>query len=63
MNVYIQTAFQKFKQFFLEASTVEPPSSRFGYDEYTDVIMLTKPVIYISVKELIRTHSVRYDSN
>lgn len=58
MNGYIQTAFQKFKQFFLEASTVEPPSSRFGYDEYTDVIMLTKPVIYISVKELIRTHSL-----
>ena len=58
MNGYIQQAFQRFKSFFLAASTVEPPSQKFGYDEYTDVIMLTKPVIYISVKELIRTHTV-----
>lgn len=58
MNGYVQTAFGRFKQFFLEAATVEPPNERFGYDEYTDVIQVTKPVIYISVKEIIRTHSV-----
>lgn len=59
MNPYIMESFQRFRQFFLETSTVEPPSVIFGYDEYTDVIMVTKPVIQISVKELIRTHSVR----
>ena len=58
MNGYIQQAFQRFKQFFLAASTVEPPNQRFGYDEYTDVIMVTKPVIYITVKEVLRTHTV-----
>ena len=58
MNGYILKAFDRFKQFFLDASTVESPRQRFGYDGYTDVIMLTKPVIYISVKELIRTHTV-----
>ena len=31
---------------------------KFGIDEYSDVIMLTKPVIYISVKEICSTHSV-----
>ncbi len=59
MNDYIKQSFQKFKQFFLQASTVQPPSSQYGYDEYNDVIMLTKPVIYITVKELIRTHTVQ----
>jgi hypothetical protein len=58
MNEYIQKAFDKFKQFFLAASTVDPPNQKFGYDEYTDVIMVTKPVIQISVKELIRTHTL-----
>ena len=60
MNGYIQKAFEKFKEFFLAASTVESPAEKFGYDEYTDVIMLTKPVIYITVKELLRTHTVSH---
>ena len=58
MNGYIQKAFERFKQFFLAASTVDPPNQKFGYDEYTDVIMVTKPVIYITVKEVLRTHTV-----
>ena len=58
MNSYIQKAFERFKQFFLAASTVDPPNQKFGYDEYTDVIMVTRPVIYITVKEVLRTHTV-----
>ena len=44
--------------FFLQASTVASAEEKFGIDEYSDVIMLTKPVIYISVKEICSTHSV-----
>ena len=44
--------------FFLQASTVPSAEEKFGIDEYSDVIMLTKPVIYISVKEICSTHSV-----
>ena len=46
------------RDFFSKASTVETAEERFGIDEYSDVIMLTKPVIYISVKEVVSTHSV-----
>jgi hypothetical protein len=42
----------------LQASTVASAEEKFGIDEYSDVIMLTKPVIYISVKEICSTHSV-----
>lgn len=46
------------RDFFSKASTVETAEEKFGIDEYSDVIMLTKPVIYISVKEVVSTHSV-----
>lgn len=44
--------------FFLRASTVDPPDVKLGIDEYSDVTMLAKPVIYISIKEICSTHSV-----
>ena len=48
----------KFRDFFLRASTVETAEAKFGIDEYSDVIMLAKPVIYISAKEICSTHQV-----
>ncbi len=35
---------------------MDPPDKRLGIDEYSDVTMLTKPIIY--VKEICSTHSV-----
>jgi Ras GTPase-activating-like protein IQGAP1 len=58
VNEYLAKAFEKFKVFFLQASTVASAEEKFGIDEYSDVIMLTKPVIYISVKEICSTHSL-----
>ncbi|XP_031561536.1 ras GTPase-activating-like protein IQGAP1 isoform X2 [Actinia tenebrosa] len=58
LNNYIKEAHIKFKKYFLEVSTVEEPESRFNIDEYTDVVMLTKPVIYISVQEICDTHTL-----
>ena len=46
------------RDFFLRASTVETAETKFGIDEYSDVIMLAKPVIYISAKEICSTHQV-----
>lgn len=46
------------RDFFLRASTVETAEAKFGIDEYSDVIMLAKPVIYISAKEICSTHQV-----
>ena len=42
----------------MAASNVEQPESKFNIDEYSDVVMLTKPVIYISIKEICDTHKL-----
>ena len=47
-----------FRDFFLYASTVETLEAKFGIDEYSDVIMLAKPVIYISAIDICLTHQV-----
>lgn len=56
MNPYVSVAWERFKDFFLKASTVESPEVKFGFDEYHDFVMLSKPVIYISVREVCSTH-------
>ncbi|XP_065909989.1 ras GTPase-activating-like protein IQGAP1 [Dysidea avara] len=58
INPYIEQAFKKFRDFFFRASTVETAEAKFGIDEYSDVIMLAKPVIYISAKEVCSTHQL-----
>ena len=45
----------------MEVSTVEEPEGHFNIDEYTDVVMVTKPVIYISVQEICDTHTLLLD--
>ena len=42
----------------MQACDVEEPEVRFNIDQYSDVIMIAKPVIYISVGEIVDTHSV-----
>ncbi|XP_015773072.1 PREDICTED: ras GTPase-activating-like protein IQGAP1, partial [Acropora digitifera] len=61
LNAYIAEAHQRFKRFFLEVSTVEEPENHFNIDEYTDVVMVTKPAIYISVQEICDTHTLLLD--
>ena len=40
---------------------MEEPEVHFNIDEYTDVVMLTKPAIYISVQEICDTHTLLLD--
>lgn len=37
---------------------VPDPEERFDIDEYSEMVILNKPVIYISISELINTHRV-----
>lgn len=37
---------------------VPEPEERFNIDEYSEMVILNKPVIYISIGELINTHKV-----
>ena len=37
---------------------MEDPEETFNIDEFTDIVMLSKPVIYISVQEICDTHTL-----
>lgn len=45
--------------FFQSACDVPEPEEKFNIDEYSDMVTLSKPVIYISIEEIINTHSVK----
>ncbi|KAH9500962.1 Ras GTPase-activating-like protein iqgap1 [Bulinus truncatus] len=58
MNDYIRNSHEKFKKYCLAACDVEEPEVRFNVDQYSDVTMITKPVVYISVGEIVDTHTL-----
>uniref|UniRef100_A0A3B3SIN3 IQ motif containing GTPase activating protein 2 n=1 Tax=Paramormyrops kingsleyae TaxID=1676925 RepID=A0A3B3SIN3_9TELE len=58
MNTYISQTYQKFRAFFQAACDVPEPEEKFNVDEYSDMVTLSKPVIYISIEEVINTHSL-----
>lgn len=47
-----------FRVFFQSACDVPELEEKFNIDEYSDMVTLSKPVIYISIEEIINTHSV-----
>ncbi|XP_016106428.1 ras GTPase-activating-like protein IQGAP2 isoform X2 [Sinocyclocheilus grahami] len=58
MNSYISQTYQRFRGFFQAACDVPAPEENFNVDEYSDMVTLSKPVIYISIDEIINTHSL-----
>ncbi|KAG8456504.1 hypothetical protein GDO86_002327 [Hymenochirus boettgeri] len=58
MNPYLSQTYQKFRKFFQAACEVPEPEERFNIDEFSDLVTLSKPVIYISIEEIINTHSL-----
>ncbi|XP_063433642.1 ras GTPase-activating-like protein IQGAP1 [Mytilus trossulus] len=58
MNNYIREAHEKFKKFCMEACEVPEPDVWFNVDQYTDLVTITKPVIYISAQEVCDTHQL-----
>ncbi|CAK6444329.1 unnamed protein product [Pipistrellus nathusii] len=57
-NNYLSETYQKFRKYFQEACDVPEPEEKFNMDKYTDVVTVSKPVIYISIEEIINTHSL-----
>ena len=49
-----------YRKYCLSACDVEEPELKFNIDQYTDTTLITKPVIYISVQEIVDTHHVSY---
>uniref|UniRef100_A0AAQ4PTE4 IQ motif containing GTPase activating protein 2 n=1 Tax=Gasterosteus aculeatus aculeatus TaxID=481459 RepID=A0AAQ4PTE4_GASAC len=58
MNNYISQTYEKFRVFFQSACDVPEPEERFNIDEYSDMVTLSKPIIYISIDEIINTHTL-----
>ncbi|XP_029431113.1 ras GTPase-activating-like protein IQGAP2 isoform X2 [Rhinatrema bivittatum] len=58
MNSYLAQTYQKFRKFFQAACEVPEPEEKFNIDEFSDLVTLSKPVIYISIEEIINTHSL-----
>ncbi|XP_076015996.1 ras GTPase-activating-like protein IQGAP2 [Genypterus blacodes] len=58
MNNYISETYEKFRLFFQSACDVTELEEKFNIDEYSDMVTLSKPIIYISIEEIINTHSL-----
>ncbi|OWF47735.1 ras GTPase-activating-like protein IQGAP1 isoform X2 [Mizuhopecten yessoensis] len=58
MNSYIREAHEKFKHYCMMACDVEELEPKFNVDQYSDIVTITKPVIYISVSEICDTHQM-----
>ena len=46
------------RNYFSEVCNVNDADEVFGINEYSDLIVLTKPVIYMTVQEISETHKV-----
>lgn len=47
------------RRFVCRACQVPEPEERFAMDEYSDMVAVSKPTVYITVGELVNTHRVR----
>jgi len=58
LNAYIVSAHEKFKNFFVECCKVPEPEDQFMMNRYTEVGLIAKPVVYITLQEICDTHSL-----
>ncbi|KAG9352305.1 hypothetical protein JZ751_020718 [Albula glossodonta] len=61
INEYLSSSYQKFRRFLLAACDVPSLEEKFNVDQYSDLVTLTKPIIYISIGEIINTHTLLLD--
>uniref|UniRef100_W5MQH9 IQ motif containing GTPase activating protein 3 n=1 Tax=Lepisosteus oculatus TaxID=7918 RepID=W5MQH9_LEPOC len=58
LDDYTTHTHARFRRFLRAACEVPEPEERFNVDEYSETVTLNKPVIYISVGELVNTHQL-----
>lgn len=46
------------RKFLRAVCDVPEPGERFDMDEYSELVIVNRPVIYISISELLNTHKV-----
>ncbi|XP_071844396.1 ras GTPase-activating-like protein IQGAP1 isoform X4 [Apostichopus japonicus] len=58
LNEFVRKSFPKFKEFCIKVCEVDDPEDRFDIDEYSDFVNPTKPIVFMSVSEIIDTHAL-----
>uniref|UniRef100_A0A3Q2WMD6 Ras-GAP domain-containing protein n=1 Tax=Haplochromis burtoni TaxID=8153 RepID=A0A3Q2WMD6_HAPBU len=58
LNQYISQTHSRFRRFLQSVCDVPEPEDRFSMDEYSELLIVNRPVIYISVSELLNTHKL-----
>ncbi|XP_042538216.1 ras GTPase-activating-like protein IQGAP3 [Dipodomys spectabilis] len=58
LNDYLEETHLKFRKFICRACQVPEPEERFAMDEYSDMVAVAKPMVYITVGELVSTHKL-----
>ncbi|XP_077382458.1 ras GTPase-activating-like protein IQGAP3 [Festucalex cinctus] len=58
LNRYVARAHATFRKFVRRACDVPDPSERFGIDEYSETLIVSRPLIRISLGELVHTHKL-----
>ncbi|KAF4021228.1 hypothetical protein G4228_013169 [Cervus hanglu yarkandensis] len=56
LNDYLEETHLKFRRFICRACQVLEPEERFAVDEYSDMVAVAKPMVYITMGELVNTH-------
>ncbi|CAN9514406.1 unnamed protein product [Ophioblennius macclurei] len=56
LNQYISKTHGIFRRLLVSVCDVPEPGDRFGVDEYSETLIVNRPVIYISISELLNTH-------
>ena len=46
------------RNFFVAVCDVAEPEEKFSMDEFSDAVLVVKPVIFVSLKEVVDTHKV-----
>ncbi|CAJ1061313.1 ras GTPase-activating-like protein IQGAP3 [Xyrichtys novacula] len=58
LNQYITQTHSRFRKFLSCVCDVPEPEDRFNMDEFSELLIVHKPVVYISVGELLNTHKL-----
>ena len=58
LNPFIKESHEQIRAYFQEICNVPEADEYFGINEYSDLIVLTKPIVYMTVQEICETHRV-----
>ncbi|XP_071965733.1 ras GTPase-activating-like protein IQGAP1 isoform X2 [Antedon mediterranea] len=58
LNKFVLNAHERFKAFCIKVCDVPELDDRFNINEYSDFVNPTKPVVYMSVQEILDTHAL-----